>query len=384
MKKGKFIAIIAYTASMSCILTALVFSFVIRKYEKSNKELVNYYEVKNYIDEYFYEDVDDEKLMDDALKGMVDGLGDPYAEYMVPVDFDSAIENTNGSLIGIGVTVMYTENGEFEITEISDDSPAAESDVQLGDLIIKVNGADTENMDINELVSLIKGKEDTDVTLTLKRENSELERTLKRKVIESITVEYDMLENKAAYIKINSFKEVTMQQYEDALNKALSEGAESLIFDLRNNGGGQVSVCEACLDPLLPEGEVASAEFKDGHTEIICSSDANELDLPMVVLVNENTASAAELFSSALRDFNKAKLVGKNTFGKGIMQNVIGLTNGGGLRITVAKYKTAKSECYHEIGLAPDFEVELPENTDISDPDPQNDPQLKKALEILK
>lgn len=383
MKKSKLIIIIAYTTAISCILTGLIFLLYIKRYEKSNKELVNYYEVKDYIDKYFYKDVDDGKLMEAAIMGMVSGLEDPYAEYMPPDDYSKAKENSSGSLIGIGVSVWVNENDEFEITEISPDSPASESDIKEHDIIVRVDGIDTKNMDIDNLVSLIKGKENTDVTLTLKRDNSEIERTITRKVIKSVTVEYQMLENNIAYIKINSFKEVTMEQYEENLNKALSDGAEKLIFDLRNNGGGQVNACEACLDPLLPEGDIATAEYRDGHSEVICRSDEQELDLPIIVLVNENTASAAELFSSALRDFNKAKLVGKNTFGKGIMQNVIDLSFGAGLKITVAEYKTAKSECYHEIGLAPDYEVELPENTDISKPDPKNDPQLKKAIEVL-
>ncbi len=383
MIKKKTIIIIAYTAAISCIATSLIFSLYIKRYEKSNKELVNYYEVKKYIDENFYKDVDDEKLMESALMGMVAGLDDPYAEYMPPADYREAKENSSGSLVGIGVSVGKNENEEFEIMEIVSDSPASEAGIKEGDIIVKVDGTETKNMELTDLVSLIKGKENTDVNLMLRRDNSEIERTLTRKVIKSVTVEYQMLENNIAYIKINSFKEVTMEQYEESLNKALSDGAKKLIFDLRNNGGGQVTACEACLDPLLPEGDIATAEFRDGHSEVICRSDKEELIMPMAVLVNEYTASAAELFSSALRDFNKAKLVGTNTFGKGIMQNVVDLSFGAGLRITVAKYKTAKSDCYHEIGLAPDYEVELPENTDISKPDPKNDPQLKKAIEIL-
>ena len=379
----KLVAVAAASAILSSAVTISILYTGLSNYKKSNKELVNYYEVKKHIDEDFYEDVDDIQLMDYALKGLVAGLGDDYAEYMTPDEYKTAKEDTSGSLVGIGVTVQKNENEEFEIKDISPNSPSSEADIKPGDIIIKVNGVETKNMDIENLVSLIKGKENTDVTITLKRKDQEIECTLTRKTIESITVNYKMLENHTAYIGVSSFKEVTIEQFEEALNNALSDGAEKLIFDMRNNGGGQVNACEACLDPLLPESDVASAEFKDGHTEIICRSDDKELDMPMAVLINENTASAAELFSSALRDFSKAKLVGKNTFGKGIMQGLYELSNGGGVKLTVARYKTAKSECYHGVGLAPDYEIEIPEETDISEVNPQNDPQLKKAIEIL-
>lgn len=379
----KLIAVAAASAILSSAVTISILYTGLSKYKKSNEELVNYYEVKKYIDDNFYEEIDDTKLMDYALKGLVEGLNDNYAAYMTPNEYKKAMEDTSGSLVGIGVTVQQNENDEFEIMDISPDSPSSKADIKSGDIIIKVNGIDTNNMDIENLVSLIKGKENTNVTISIKRKDQEIECTLTRKTIESITVNYKMLESHIAYIGVSAFKEITIEQFEEALNKAFSEGAEKIIFDMRNNGGGQVNACEACLDPLLPEADVASAEFKDGHSEVICRSDDNELDMPMVVLVNENTASAAELFSSALRDFNKAKLVGKNTFGKGIMQGLYELSNGGGVKLTVARYKTAKSECYHGVGLAPDFEIELPEDTDISEVDPQSDPQLKKAIEIL-
>ena len=348
------------------------------------KKLDEYFEIQNYIDENYYEDVDDNKLFDYALKGMVSGLGDDYAAYMTPEEYEQSKINVSGSLTGIGITITQNEDKSVEIVEIAENSPASESDIKVGDKLIKVNGVDIANVEYNNIVNMVRGQEGTDVTITLDRNGKEIEQTLTRKKIDSVTVKYKMLENNIAYIKISGFKETTVQQYEDALNQALSENAKGIIFDLRTNGGGLLTSCSACLDPLLPEGDVATAEYKNGKTEVICKSDSNEIDLPMVCLVNENTASAAELFSSALRDFDKAELVGKNTFGKGIMQNTISLKNGGGLKITVAKYKTAKSECYHKVGLAPDYDVDLAEGTDITDPDPQKDAQLKKALEILK
>lgn len=303
---------------------------------------------------------------------------------MTPDEYKQSVINSQGSLTGIGITVIQNDEKKIEIVSVTENSPASEYDIKEGDILTAVDGIDAENVEYDNLISLVRGKEETDVTITLDRNGEKLEYTITRKKIDTITVTYDMLENNIAYIKITGFKETTVKQYEEALDNALKNNAKGIIFDLRDNGGGLLTSCSSCLDPLLPEGVVATAEFKNGKTEVICESDAEELDLPMAVLVNENTASAAELFASALRDFDKAKLVGKKTFGKGIMQNTVELKNGGGLKITVATYKTAKSECYHKIGLLPDYEVDLPEDTDISNPDPETDTQLKKALEILK
>ncbi len=386
-KQINFSRAVAVSVVSAAVTGCAVFGICIYHFkdlENKEKKLDEYFEIQNYIDENYYEDVDDNKLFDYALKGMVSGLGDDYAAYMTPEEYEQSKINVSGSLTGIGITITQNEDKSVEIVEIAENSPASESDIKVGDKLIKVNGVDIANVEYNNIVNMVRGQEGTDVTITLDRNGKEIEQTLTRKKIDSVTVKYKMLENNIAYIKITGFKETTVQQYEDALNQALSENAKGIIFDLRNNGGGLLTSCSACLDPLLPEGDVATAEYKNGKTEVICKSDSNEIDLPMVCLVNENTASAAELFSSALRDFDKAELVGKNTFGKGIMQNTISLKNGGGLKITVAKYKTAKSECYHKVGLAPDYDVDLAEGTDITDPDPQKDAQLKKALEILK
>lgn len=376
------------TALISSAITGAVVLGLCNKHFSDLKEKENIiqeiFEVKDYIDKFFYEDTDDETLVTSALKGLVDGLNDDYAAYMTPEEYEQSVISSQGSLTGIGITVIQNNEKKIEIVSVTENSPASKYDIKKGDILTAVNGIDAENVEYDNLIGLVRGKEGTDVTITLDRNGKKLEYTITREKIDTITVTYDMLENNIAYIKITGFKETTVEQYEKALDNALENDAQGIIFDLRDNGGGLLTSCSACLDPLLPEGVVATAEFKNGKTEVICESDKNELKLPMAVLVNENTASAAELFASALRDFDKAKLIGTKTFGKGIMQNTVELKNGGGLKLTVATYKTAKSDCYHKVGLLPDYEVELPEDTDISNPDPETDPQLKKALEILK
>lgn len=381
---GKILLSAAVSAMAASIATSTIFIAANTHNQKANEEnFSDYNEVISYIDQYYYEEPDKDSYMDNALKGLVAGLGDPYALYMTPEEYQSQMENYEGSFAGIGVTITQNDNMEFEIVEVLNDSPALENGIKAGDIITSVNDIKADKLTNQELVTLVKGPVGTQVTITFKRDGKEFDKTLTRDEIKSETVEYKMLENNTAYIKITSFKDVTTDQFKTALDSALNDGAEKIIYDLRNNGGGLLTSCQSMLDLLLPEGDVAYAKFKDGSEVVICSSDEKELDIPTVILVNENTASASELFSSAMRDFDKAKLVGTKTFGKGIMQNTIGLSNDGGLTLTVAEYRTAKSECFHGEGLYPDYEVELPEGTDISSPDPENDPQLKKALEVL-
>ena len=349
-----------------------------------SSDVYDYLEAKSIIDEYYYKDAADTEYLSTALKGMAVGLGDPYSCYMTPEELNEHQVSNSGSLVGIGVSVMQDKNGDYVIGEVHEDSPAEAAGLEVNDIIYSVEGKTVKGMDFNELIGYIRGEEDTSFKMTVTREGKQIEKTLTRKTIENITVEYTQLEGKIGYIKIKSFKEVTERQYLEAMQKALEDKSEGIIFDLRDNGGGIVNACQQCLDPLLPEGDIAVAQYRDGHEITICTSDDKEIHIPMTVIVNENTASAAELFSAALKDFGKAKLVGQKTFGKGIMQDTFTMSNGGAVKITVAKYRTVRSECFHEIGVSPDYEVTLPEGVDISNPDPNKDTQLKKAMEVVK
>lgn len=356
----------------------------LRKKAKSIEEI---YTVDKFIDENYYGSYDEEEIVDQALKGMVNALDDKYSAYMTPDEYEQNLIDAKGSITGIGITVNKDDNNEIKIVEISEQSPAGKAGLKVNDIITAVDGKYVNEMEYTDAVNLVRGEAGTKVSITVKRGNKEISYNMIREEITTETVTSRMLENNIAYIRITGFKENTSYQFNIELKKCLENNASSIIFDLRNNGGGLVSACSDCLDPLLPEGDIAIAEFKDGSTEVICKSDEIELNLPMAVLVNEYSASAAELFAAALRDFEKAVLVGQNTFGKGIMQNTYNLDNGGGLKLTVAKYRTVKSDCYHGVGLKPDYEVALPDkyadskNNDI----PYNeDTQLLKAIEVLK
>lgn len=395
MEKKISIKSAAVIAGVTALLTFSVTSFwafqvcndSVAPLRKKAKSIEDIYTVDQYIDKTYYGEYDEEEIVDSSLKAMVAALDDKYSAYMTPEEYEQNLLDAKGSISGIGIVVNLTEENEIKVVEVNERGPAKEAGMMVNDVITAIDGKNVSEMEYSDAVKLVRGETGTDVTLMVKRGTQQLEFTMTREEIVSKTVTSRMLENDIAYIRITAFKENTGYQYNIELKQCLEDGAKAIIFDLRDNGGGLVSACSECLDPLLPEGDIAIAEFKDGSTEVICKSDSLELDLPMAVLVNENSASAAELFSASLRDFDKAVLVGKNTFGKGIMQNTYNLENGGGLRLTVAKYRTVKSECYHGVGLAPDYEVDIPEKyaqTAIEDIPENEDTQLQKAIEILK
>lgn len=340
-------------------------------------------ELSEYVDENYYQETDEDTLMDGALKGYVAGLGDPYSVFLTEDEYGGWKEKESGTAVGIGVTVQSAEEGLY-IVEVTSGSPAETAGIQAGDTITAVDGELVTDLGYNEAVAHVKGEIGTDVVLTVLREGEELEITVTRGEIVTISAEGQMLDGNIGYVHISAFRENTFDQYSKVLNELLEAGAEGIIFDVRNNGGGLLSALEDVLDPLLPEGNIAIASYGDGTVKTIVESDSEELDIPMIVLVNGGTASAGELFAASLRDFGKASLVGETTFGKGIMQDTRTVA-GGAVTLTVAAYQTVKGECYHEIGVTPDTEIILPEEyvVDFKNPDTKGDVQLAEAYETI-
>ena len=340
-------------------------------------------ELSEYVDENYYQETDEDTLMDGALKGYVAGLGDPYSVFLTEDEYGGWKEKESGTAVGIGVTVQSAEEGLY-IVEVTSGSPAETAGIQAGDTITAVDGELVTDLGYNEAVAHVKGEIGTDVVLTVLREGEELEITVTRGEIVTISAEGQMLDGNIGYVHISAFRENTFDQYSKVLNEILEAGAEGIIFDVRNNGGGLLSALEDVLDPLLPEGNIAIASYGDGTVKTIVESDSEELDIPMIVLVNGGTASAGELFAASLRDFGKASLVGETTFGKGIMQDTRTVA-GGAVTLTVAAYQTVKGECYHEIGVTPDTEIILPEEyvVDFKNPDTKGDVQLAEAYETI-
>ncbi|MGN0607358.1 MAG: S41 family peptidase [Oscillospiraceae bacterium] len=341
-------------------------------------------ETNNYVKQHFYKDVDNDAVLNGVISGYMSGLSDNYARYQSPVEYKSTVQSDGGHFIGIGVTVTQQSDGYIIVTEVSEESPASEAGILPDDIIIAIDGSDVAEVGYNEAISIIKsGENDTEVNLTIKRDAQTMDIPVKRVEMDIITSFGQMLDNNTGYIRIKQFNHTTPDQMKSAFDTLVNDGAERFIFDLRDNPGGIVTSVEKCLDPFLPEGDIAVANYNNGKTEVICRSDENEMDIPIVILINGNSASGAELFAAAMRDFGKAELVGIKSFGKGIMQTTHSLSNGGAIVFTVATYQTTKSDCYHEIGIYPDYEVEMADGDDTSAINPEVDAQLKKAVEVV-
>lgn len=356
------------------------------KLESEIESKSNLIELEKYVNDNYYKAADKESAMNGALKGYVEGLEDPYSSYLTADEYNSWKTMESGTMVGIGVTVQFDEESGLYVAEVKEGYPAYESGIKEGDIITEVEGESIPEMGYEEAVSRIKGEEGTSVNLTIKRDdNEDMKFSVLRSEIVVNTVSGKMLDEDIAYIRISAFRENTDEQFKEIFDELIDDGAKGLVFDLRNNGGGMLVSLKAILDPLLPEGTIATAKYGNGEVKTIIESDKNEINLPMAVLVNGNTASAAELFAASLSDFDKAFLVGETTYGKGVMQDTREVA-GGAVTLTVATYQTVRGECYHGIGITPDYEVSLSEDfvLDYENPDEKGDSQLKTAIENLK
>ncbi len=338
------------------------------------------------IDYYYYQDVDPESVMDGAAYGMVDSLGDPYSTYLTAEDMDALLEEDSGVYVGIGGTfLMDPEDGSMVITRIYPDSPLSETDAQVGDALYAVNGEVILGLDQNSIAAMIRGEEGTQVSITLLRDGEQREYTLDRRKVEVVDVDHRMLEDDVLLVTLSSFSTNADAGFIDALNFGKQEGMKGLILDLRGNGGGDSTILDAIADQLLPEGVIYYSEDKQGNRET-SRSDANYLGLPVVVLCDENSASASEVLIAALQDYGAATIVGTRTFGKAIGQSTIQLfDDGAGIYLTTVRVFSPNGRNWHGEGLEPDITVELPEELAASplDRTDENDLQLQEALRVI-
>lgn len=376
---GLALSLIAVSIAMTFILTSFFslqsFNTKILDVNEKAKKYTALQTLDNIVRENYYSDINEKKLETGILKGYVAGLDDKYSKYLTEEEYLTELNENSGNLVGLGLTLSEDESGYIRISEILSDSPAAEYGLLVNDLITMIDGIDVKEIGFSEAADAMKGTEGSNINLVVRRNGKDTEYSFTRRSIVVTTVESEMLGNSIGYVKINGFKENTPQQFIDALEKMTTNGAKAIIFDLRNNSGGLITALEDCLDPLLPEGVIATAEYKDGHSETLIYSDSSELTIPMTVIVNSKTASAAELFAASLRDFGKAPVVGEQTYGKGVLQDIRKLDDGSALVLTVAEYKTAYSPCYNGIGITPDAQVE---NTDDG-----VDLQYNRAVEVI-
>lgn len=344
--------------------------------------------ISQYIKSFYLEDIDQEEIESYTYRGMVAGLGDPYSAYYTKDEYEKMMESLEGSYCGIGVLCQKDEEtGDVIVLNPFKKGSAYEAGIRAGDRITKIEGKSVKDQDLNSIVAQIKGEEGTKVTLTVYQQSTEKEKEfiVERRETENETVTYELLSDKIGYIQVSEFDEVTANQFEEAVNELEEQGMEGLIIDLRNNGGGVVTTAQKMLDRLLPKCLLAYTEDKNGAREEYWAEDDEKFTKPLVLLVNGQSASASELFSGAVRDYEIGTIVGTTTFGKGIVQSIYPLKDGSALKLTVAKYYTPNGVCIHGKGIEPDVEVELPKAFRNSlDVPKEKDTQLQKGIEILK
>lgn len=341
--------------------------------------------LQNIIDRYFLFDEDMTKVEDGIYAGMMNGLGDPYTVYYTKEEYKALNEDTEGKYSGIGAVVSQNPNTKIiTIVKIFENSPANDAGLQVGDIIYKIDGEEVAGTDMDILVKTkIRGEEGTSFKMTVLRgdERKEVELDLIRRSIEVETVAGKMLDNNIGYIAVSQFDAVTSEQFKSNIESLQSQGMTKLIVDLRGNPGGLLDQVVDMLDYILPDGLVLYTEDKYGKREEYYSDGSHELKIPMVVLVNENSASASEVFTATFRDFEWGTVVGKTTFGKGIVQNVLPLGDGTAVKITTQHYYPPSGYDLHKVGIKPDLEVDLNEGAKIGT---DSDNQLSAAIDILK
>lgn len=342
--------------------------------------------IEDMIDVYFYQDDMDDALLEEGVyRGVLGALDDPYTCYYTAEELNKLMEQTSGLYYGIGAYVSLDETGLYPmITQPIAGSPAEEADLRPGDIIYEINGESTYGKNLDSAVAMIKGKEGTEVELTIVRstETDYLHVTLVRRLVEAPTVESEMLEDGMAYIRITEFSDVTVPQFADALAGARTSDMKGLILDLRANPGGSLTAVVDVAKMLLPEGLVVYTEDKYGHRDEYKCDGKREFDKPLVVLVDGNSASASEVLAGAIKDYELGVLVGTKTFGKGIVQKVYSLSDGSAVKMTVSSYYSPKGINIHGTGIEPDKECKFDAEAYYAEESVDN--QLEYAKEVLK
>lgn len=343
-------------------------------------------ELESKINRYFYLDMaTDEELKNGVYKGLLKALDDPYTEYYTAEELNSLMNQTEGIYYGIGAYVQLDKITSLpQISGVIEGTPAQEAGLRANDLIYEVDGETTYGLSLTEAVALIKGEEGTQVVLTIAREDEKdyLTIPVTRRKVESPTVKYEMLENNMAYIQITEFDDVTVDQFADALATMKGSGMEGLILDVRANPGGSLtSVVEICR-MLLPEGKIVYTEDKNGRQVEYKCDGKRKLQVPLVVLVDMNSASASEILAGAIQDYGIGTLVGTTTFGKGIVQQLVPLEDGSAVKITVSSYFTPKGRNIHGVGIVPEVECQF-DGEAYYDTENPVDNQLEKAKQVL-
>ena len=394
----KYIMIVVITAFVTFLATSIFISnyytggnidniLLLNSGESSSQTTTALNAIRTYIDKYYLGEKDEQQLTEGALKGYVAGLGDPYSEYITASEMEEYKTQLLGNYVGIGIYMI--ENQEYNLIQVLSpikESPAAEAGILPGDFIKSIDGVDYTADDMTVAANKIKGEEGTKVKLVIIRGNQELEFELTRKTVLTNPISEEVLENNIGYLEVSSFDKGTSEEFKKKFMDLQIKGINGLIIDLRNNGGGIVSEALAIAECIADKGSPLLITVDKNNRQEITKSSANPIiNMPVVILTNENTASASEILAGALKDLNKATIVGTKTYGKGVIQQIVTLTDGSGLKLTIEEYFTPNKNKINNIGIEPHEIVELPES--VQNPlllERKDDTQLDKAIEIIK
>lgn len=384
MNKKKWISL----TIVAVLVTNTITLFGTKSYIQNNSNVSKFYklfQVESALHKYYDGNINESDLVEGAIKGMTDALKDPYTVFMNKKEFDEFNTQTEGNYSGVGLQVQAKDD-KIIIADIFEDSPAKKAGLLPKDEIEKVNNTDVTGKDLDRAVTLMKGKEGTEVTLTMNRAGKGVfDVKLKRSKINLVTVKGEMLDKNIGYIQISMFDENTAKNLQSKLNELQGKGMKSLIIDLRGNPGGLLNECVDMVSNFLPKDKViVSTIDKYKNKKEYKSSGGNFVGLPLTVLTNGGSASASEIFSGAIRDYKIGTLVGEKTFGKGVVQTMLDTGDGTALKVTVSKYYTPNGENIHHVGIKPDVPVTYPEELRKKAYDRSLDPQFNKALEIAK
>lgn len=386
---GAALAFVIIAAAVAVCITMLVsrdtFNRKISNVEQQEQMYQKIQKIDQVVSDNSLYDVDSETLLNAIGQGVASGIGDPYAEYYSSSEYQKLLDEQSGDAVGIGVLLQEDSSGDYAaVVQVYPDSPAESAGLQPGDLILEVDGSSVRGMELEEVSDALIGEKGTAVSLVYRRNGSDSTAEITRRQYSQSSVTYQVVDGDIGYLRISSFEENTPSQLNDALNNLQAQQVRGLVLDVRDNAGGDTGSCTECLDQLLPEGVLGYTRTGSSQRQILATSDDSEIDLPMAVLVNENTSSMAELFAVAIRDYDKGDLVGTTTYGKGVLQTLYPLDDGSAVRITTAYFDPPASENFDGVGLTPDYEVPLGRDQLATMGSMDGDDQLEKAVSVLR
>ncbi len=386
---GAAVAFVIIAAAVAVCVTMLIsrdtFNRKISNVEQQEQMYQKIQKIDQVVSDNSLYNIDGETLLNAIGQGVMSGIGDPYAVYYSSSAYQKLLDQQSGDAVGIGVALQEDSSGDYAvIVQVYQDSPAESAGLRQGDLILEVDGTSTRDMDLTQVSDALIGEKGTTVNLTYRRSGSDSTAEITRRQYSQSSVSHQVVDGDVGYLRISSFEEDTPSQLNDALNDLQAQEVRGLVIDLRDNAGGDTGSCTECLDQLLPEGVLGYTRSGDGQRQILATSDGSEIDLPMAVLVNEDTASMAELFAAAIRDYDKGDLVGNTTYGKGVLQTLYPLDDGSAVQLTTAYFDPPASDNFDGVGLTPDYEVDLGRGQIATMGSLDGDDQLEKAVSVLR